>query len=222
MSLTNRLCQSKSTETFLQTLEMVCTVEVYTVHVRYQVGSRHRFRTGAVNTMWRSSRRSFCRGLCGHAVAAVITGCRRPVLPDGTPGAPPHPRGQALSPRTARCCLLHPTAQRSASGSAPCALCSAPEEKATGLELECKILKASTIPNNNNYMAAILKWSQNGLFRTLNINMCLKSKHLLCISIKATTGNTFTATHPTLCRVPLLHWKHSCCSDTIQHQQKRH
>lgn len=154
MSLTNRLCQSKSTETFLQTLEMICTAEVYTVHVRYQWGSRHCCRTGAVNMMWRSSRRSFCMGLCGRAVAAVIIGCRRPVLPDGIPGAPPHQRGQALSPHPARCCLLHPTAQKSASGSAPCALCSAPDEKATRLETECKILKASAIHNNNN-MAAI-------------------------------------------------------------------
>lgn len=169
MSLTNRLCQSKSTEIFLQTLEMVCTVEVYTVHVRYQGGSRDRCRTGAVNTMWRSSRRSFCRGLCGRAVAAVITGCRRPVLPDGTPGAPPHPWGPVLSPQPAHCCLLHPTAQRSASGSAPYALYSAPYKKETRLELECKISKGFQLFT----IIWLLKWPQNGLLIGWQTSRCV-------------------------------------------------
>lgn len=70
-----------------------------------------------------------------------------------------------------------------------------------------------------------LEWSVNWM---ANIKMCLKYVHLLGKSITATTGNNEkhrklnAATHPTLCQVPLLHWKQSCCSDTIQHQQERH
>lgn len=49
MSLTTRLCQIKSRETLLQTLEMVCTVKVYTVHVIYRGDLRDRCWASAVS-----------------------------------------------------------------------------------------------------------------------------------------------------------------------------
>lgn len=85
------------------------------------------FFSGVVSRRWKFSRRSFYRGLCGHAEAVIVC-CRQPSPPVGTPAAPQDP--QVPLPPAACCCPeLHPTSQTPASGSSPCALCSAPEQK---------------------------------------------------------------------------------------------
>lgn len=81
---------------------------------------------GTVSMRWMFSRRSFYRGLCGHAAAAVIADCRQPSPPAETPGAPPDPQ---VKPPQAACCypVLRPTSLTPASESALCALCSVPK-----------------------------------------------------------------------------------------------
>lgn len=83
---------------------------------------------GTVSRRWKFSRRSFYRGLCGPAGEAIAC-CRRPSPPGETPAAPQDPR--VPPPRPAACCCptLRPTSWTPASGSAPCALCSAPAQK---------------------------------------------------------------------------------------------
>ena len=83
--------------------------------------------SGVVSRRWKFSRRSFYRGLCGHAEAAIAC-CRQPSPPVGTPAAPQDP--QVPLPQAACWCPeLRPTSQIPASGSSPCALCLAPEQK---------------------------------------------------------------------------------------------
>lgn len=113
---------------------MICTAEVYYSSCgagrrRSTVGRQSRvvFFSGVVSRRWKFSRRSFYRGLCGHAEAVIVC-CRQPSPPVGTPAAPQDP--QVPLPPAACCCPeLHPTSQTPASGSSPCALCSAPEQK---------------------------------------------------------------------------------------------
>lgn len=153
--------------------------------LRYQ--REHRCRTCTVNTTWRSSRRSFCRGLCGRAAVAVIIGCRQPVPPDGTPGAPPHPRGLALSLQPERCCLLHPAAQRSASGSAPYALYSTPVAKNKTWFESARICSYSQQldPRIGCYTSTIQMSAQN--WRQW------KSLTLLCAGFLSSSGSTAAA-----------------------------
>lgn len=94
---------------------------------RSTVGRQSRVVLGTVSRRWKFSRRSFYRGLCGHA-EAVIACCRQPSPPDGTPAAPQDPR-VLLPPAACWCPELHPTSQTPASGSTLCALCSAPVQK---------------------------------------------------------------------------------------------
>lgn len=92
---------------------------------------------GTVSRRWKFSRRSFYRGLCGPAGEAIAC-CRRPSPPGETPAAPQDP--QVPPPRPAACCCptLRPTSQTPASGSAPCALCSAPDQKSQGTSVWIK------------------------------------------------------------------------------------
>lgn len=79
-----------------------------------------------VSRRWKFSRRSFYRGLCGHA-EAVIACCRQPSPPDVTPAAPRDPE-VPLPPGACWCPVLHPTSQTPASESALFAPCSAPDQ----------------------------------------------------------------------------------------------
>lgn len=85
-----------------------------------------------VSKRWKFSRRSFYRALCGRA-EAVIAGCTPPSPPDGTPAAPRNPR-VPLPPAACWRPRLRLTSRTPASGSAPCALCSAPVHKSDTCE----------------------------------------------------------------------------------------
>lgn len=100
-----------------------------TVHVelggeKYSVGRAGWF-WGTVSRRWKFSRRSFYRGLYGHA-EAVIACCRQPSPPDVTPAAPRDPE-VPLPPAACWCPGLLPTSRTPALKSALFALCSAPD-----------------------------------------------------------------------------------------------
>lgn len=94
---------------------------------RSTVGTQSREVLGTVSRRWKFSRRSFYRGLCGLAEAAIAC-CRQPSLPDETPAAPQDPQ-VPLPSAACWCPELRPTSQTPASGSALCALCSVPDQK---------------------------------------------------------------------------------------------
>lgn len=113
-------------------MEMVGTAEVY--YSSWGAGTERRTRCGqsvarrgAVSTRWTFSRRSFCKGLFGHAEAA-ITCCRQPSPPGETLMAPRSPQVPLLR-AACWCPEIRPASRTPASGSAPCALCSAPITK---------------------------------------------------------------------------------------------
>lgn len=113
---------------------MICIAEVYhslcragTEGVPEAGGAEWGFFLGTVSRRWKFSRRSFYRELCGHAGEAIA--CYTQLSPpDETPAAPQAPQ-VSLLPAACSCPELHPTSQTPALGSAPCVLCSAPNQE---------------------------------------------------------------------------------------------